>query len=85
MALSTGYGTFIFFGAFATLSGVYTWFFVPETKGRTLEQMDEVFKTSIAQEDRKAKFEITQVICAEAYGTETENEKDHDLDMVESV
>jgi hypothetical protein len=28
----TGYGTFIFFGIFSVLSGVWTWFFVAETK-----------------------------------------------------
>lgn len=37
------YGTFIFFGAFSLAGGLFIWFFVPETKGLTLEEMDEVF------------------------------------------
>ncbi|PPQ64606.1 hypothetical protein CVT26_002004 [Gymnopilus dilepis] len=37
------FGTFIFFGAFSFLGGLFILFFVPETKGLTLEEMDEVF------------------------------------------
>lgn len=37
------FGTFIFFGAFSMLGGIFIWFFVPETKGLTLEEMDDVF------------------------------------------
>ncbi|CRG83041.1 Sugar carrier protein C [Talaromyces islandicus] len=40
----TGFGAYVFFAVFCVLSGVWTFFFVPETKGRTLEQMDHVFK-----------------------------------------
>jgi hypothetical protein len=28
----TGYGAFIFFGAFSVLSGLWVWFVAPETK-----------------------------------------------------
>ncbi|KAL0954486.1 hypothetical protein HGRIS_003454 [Hohenbuehelia grisea] len=41
-----GFGTFVFFGAFSFLGGLFVWFFVPETKGLTLEEMDEVFGDS---------------------------------------
>ncbi|RXW21725.1 hypothetical protein EST38_g4122 [Candolleomyces aberdarensis] len=37
------YGTFIFFGAFSLAGGLFIWWFVPETKGLTLEEMDIVF------------------------------------------
>jgi len=37
------FGTFIFFGAFSILGGLFVMFLVPETKGLTLEEMDEVF------------------------------------------
>ncbi|KAF6757229.1 sugar transporter [Ephemerocybe angulata] len=36
------YGTFIFFGAFSLAGGLFIWWFVPETKGLTLEEMDDV-------------------------------------------
>ncbi|KAI0685327.1 general substrate transporter [Cytidiella melzeri] len=38
-----GFGTFIFFGAFSFLGGLFVLFCVPETKGLSLEEMDEVF------------------------------------------
>lgn len=38
-----GYGTFIFFSCCCFAMGVFTWFFVPETKGLALEKMDELF------------------------------------------
>lgn len=34
---------FFMFGTFDLLMGVFVWFFVPETKGLSLEQMDELF------------------------------------------
>ncbi|CAK5269350.1 unnamed protein product [Mycena citricolor] len=49
-----GFGTFVFFGAFSLMGGLFVLFFVPETKGRTLEEMEEVFSDSakIALEDQ---------------------------------
>lgn len=37
------YGTFIFFGAICFIAAAFIFFLVPETKGLTLEEMDEVF------------------------------------------
>ncbi|KAK1767927.1 quinate permease [Phialemonium atrogriseum] len=36
-------GTFWFFAAVTLLGGLWVWFFVPETAGRTLESMDRLF------------------------------------------
>ncbi|KAF9468048.1 general substrate transporter [Collybia nuda] len=41
-----GFGTFVFFGSFSLLGGLFVMFFVPETKGLSLEEMDEVFGDS---------------------------------------
>ena len=38
-----GYGTYLVFGSFSFLMFICTWFFVPETKGLFLEDMDELF------------------------------------------
>lgn len=43
MIVHLSYGTFIFFGLFSFLGGLFVLFFVPETKGYTLEEMDTVF------------------------------------------
>ena len=53
-------GTFIFFGCVTTIAVFYVYFLVPETKGRTLEEMDELFGTAgMASADaaRKARIE----------------------------
>lgn len=54
------FGAFIFFGAVTTIGVIWVWFFLPETKGRTLEEMDELFgEVGFAQADlsRKQKIE----------------------------
>jgi len=38
-----GYGTFLFFSAACFLSFLFAWFFIPETKGLSLERMDDLF------------------------------------------
>ncbi|KAK1780626.1 general substrate transporter [Copromyces sp. CBS 386.78] len=38
-----GYGTYLIFGSFCFSMFVFVWFFVPETKGVSLEHMDELF------------------------------------------
>ena len=35
------------------MSGVWAYFLVPETKGKTLEELDEVFGDGSAQEERE--------------------------------
>ncbi|KAK7724627.1 hypothetical protein SLS63_008607 [Diaporthe eres] len=48
-----GFGTYLFFGSFCIISGFWAIFLVPETKGKTLEQMDELFKDTAAQEEKE--------------------------------
>jgi len=49
------FGTFIFFGIMCFLAAGFVWWFVPETKNRTLEEMDEIFgdPAGSAVEDRQ--------------------------------
>lgn len=47
MLLNITYGTYFLFGSFAVIMGVFVYFFLPETRGRSLEQMDEVFGRGI--------------------------------------
>ncbi|KAI1847853.1 hypothetical protein JX265_013919 [Neoarthrinium moseri] len=43
MLQNIGYGTYILFGLLTTIGAVFIWFFVPETKRLTLEEMDVIF------------------------------------------
>jgi sugar porter (SP) family MFS transporter len=38
-----GYGMFFMFASFDVIMGIYVYFFIPETKGLSLEKMDELF------------------------------------------
>ena len=60
---NTGFGAYVFFAVFCFLSLVWTFYFVPETSGKTLEQMDEVFKdhSSVEEVERKNRL-LGQVI-----------------------
>lgn len=51
----TGFGAYVFFATFCVLSGVWTFLFVPETKERTLEDMDTLFKDNIGSVARERK------------------------------
>lgn len=43
MITSITYGTFIFFGSSTVVAFLFAYFFVPETKGVALEDMDIIF------------------------------------------
>ncbi|KAI9049821.1 hypothetical protein LZ554_005971 [Drepanopeziza brunnea f. sp. 'monogermtubi'] len=51
----TGFGTFVFFAVTCSASWVWTYFVVPETNGKLLEQMDEVFgdRGNVAETEMK--------------------------------
>lgn len=63
MIQGISFGTYIFFAAFCLLALVWVWFFVPETNGRTLEQMDYVFKDNQSNEEkvRRARIEADMI------------------------
>ncbi|KAA1467441.1 general substrate transporter [Dentipellis sp. KUC8613] len=65
------FGTFIFFGVFSLLGGLFILFFVPETKGLTLEEMDEVFgdETGMGAADLERHATIAKRIGLDGYLT----------------
>jgi len=59
MISNIGYGTYIFFGSCTILMTIWAYFFVPETKGRTLESMDQLFgATTISYDEELTENEI---------------------------
>lgn len=55
---TNGFGAYIFFGVFSFMSLLWSWFCVPETRGRSLEDMDRVFNDMTGVEDEIRKREI---------------------------
>lgn len=51
MLENISFGTYIFFACFCLMAGLWAYFLVPETMGRTLEQMDEVFGDTAGQKE----------------------------------
>ena len=53
MMSDIGYRTYVFFAVWCFLAGIWAFFLVPETSGKTLEQIDEVFGDASSQEDQE--------------------------------
>jgi sugar porter (SP) family MFS transporter len=53
MLESIKYGTFVFFACMCFLAVVWAVLLVPETKGKTLEEMDEMWGDNSAQEEKE--------------------------------
>lgn len=66
MIASLHFGTYIFFAAFTVMMFFWVLFFVPETKGRSLEDMDAVFGDKSAVHDA----ELMQHIQAQVHENE---------------
>ncbi|KAK1704644.1 quinate permease [Colletotrichum lupini] len=91
MITSLGYGTYMFFGALMILMGVWAFFFVPETKGLTLEDMDLLFMRSMhttvwtaLRERESVKDVLANTSPAAVYATGSE-EKEIRLEYVDTV
>ncbi|KAH7407194.1 quinate permease [Cadophora sp. MPI-SDFR-AT-0126] len=51
MLSGISYGTYLFFAFWSAAGGVFVWLCIPETKGKTLEEMDQVFGSHTAEEE----------------------------------
>jgi len=51
MLESLTWGAYIFFSVWCVIGGLFIYFFIPETKGKTLEEMDQVFGANTAAQD----------------------------------
>ncbi|KAI8888190.1 general substrate transporter [Backusella circina FSU 941] len=57
------YGTYIFFACFLGISFGFIWFFVPETKGLTLEEMDDIFGGQSAIHDAEIMKQVQMKVA----------------------
>ncbi|KAJ6157515.1 hypothetical protein N7470_005107 [Penicillium chermesinum] len=53
MLETISWGTYIFFAAFCLIALAFTFFVIPETRGKTLEDMDLIFGDTAAHEEKK--------------------------------
>lgn len=63
---NTHFGAYVFFAVFCLLSLLWTYLFVPETSGRSLEQMDYVFGDVSSEEEIRRRNRIERDIRSEA-------------------
>lgn len=104
MMTNIGFGTFVFFGAFTFVGGLFVLFFVstyasmrktndphqtrvqvPETKGLTLEEMDDVFGSSgLAAADQQRQDDINKRIGLDAFDYADSNDDKRVDDEVKS-
>ncbi|KAI7017571.1 hexose carrier protein [Hortaea werneckii] len=62
MISQAGFGTYVFFAIMCFLGVIWAWTFVPETKGKTLEELDDVFGDGTGHEEH----EVMRSVAAEA-------------------
>ena len=53
MQLKLGWGTYLFFGCFCFAAAVFSFLFVPETAGKSLEQISHAFGDRLDEEERE--------------------------------
>lgn len=58
MQLKIGWGTYLFFGAFCFAAAAFSFFFVPETAGKSLEQIAGLFGHSLDDEERELELQM---------------------------
>ncbi|KAK1997084.1 general substrate transporter [Colletotrichum falcatum] len=79
MLETIGFGTYLFFAAFCALAFIMTYFFVPETRGKSLEDMDLVFGDTAAHAEKArlmtiaASVGLTEVLPVEKIEHSKEN------------
>jgi hypothetical protein len=65
MLVSLGWGTFLFFGLFCIAAAVFSFFFVPETSNKTLEQVAGVFGDGLHHDEEDIQRRIEREVWAE--------------------
>lgn len=62
MQLKMGWGTYLFFGCFCFVASVFSFFFVPETAGKSLEQIEAVFGSTLDETEHQIERQVMDEI-----------------------
>lgn len=65
MLVSIGWGTFLFFGMFCLAAAVFSFFIVPETSNRSLEQVAAVFGDNLLADEEFLRVQVQREIWEE--------------------
>ncbi|KAF2148171.1 general substrate transporter [Myriangium duriaei CBS 260.36] len=76
-----GFGTYFLYGSFCFLMVLYAWAFVPETKGLSLEYMDELFE----QNNIRKKFVPIRDVTEEELMGEKKTDKEMIVQRIENI
>ncbi|KAL4793691.1 general substrate transporter [Aspergillus venezuelensis] len=68
MLIKLGWGTFLFFGLFCVAATVFSYFFVPETSGKSLEQVAAVFGDRLADDERTLHARVAKEVLVDPLG-----------------
>ncbi|KAJ5675955.1 hypothetical protein N7462_008852 [Penicillium macrosclerotiorum] len=68
MLESIGWGTFLFFGVWCIIAGVFSFFFVPETANKSLEQVAAVFGDNLQAYEEDLRRQAVLEVWAETGG-----------------
>lgn len=87
MIESISYGVFIFFGCMTAIAFAFVYFFVPETKGVALEDMDILFQetTGFASKKRKQFDEIVTLRNRERRANKLDGEEAQHVENLDKV
>ncbi|KAL2410963.1 High-affinity glucose transporter [Exophiala dermatitidis] len=62
MQLKLGWGTYLFFGCFCFAASVFSFFFVPETAGKSLEQIAAVFGDKLGNDELEIQAQVAEEV-----------------------
>lgn len=65
MLVSLGWGTFLFFGLFCVAAGIFSFFFVPETSNKSLEQVAGLFGDNLHHDEEDIQARIEREVWVE--------------------
>lgn len=79
------WGTYIFFAGFLFVGIFWVWFYLPETKNATLEDMDRVFKSKAGGRDAVLMEEAQREVGLIAFLERNTGHKGEDDEARESI
>ncbi|KAI7204169.1 hypothetical protein D0869_02276 [Hortaea werneckii] len=62
MQIQLGWGTYLFFGCFCFAAAIFAFFFVPETAGRSLEDIGAIFGNKISEDELEVQRQVEQEV-----------------------